>query len=139
MDIFLPVAPPRVTAQQKRVKVVAGKPRFFHGARLLQEQTTWAALLQEHRPSQPMLGPIELVLILIYPHLKSTSKKHHHRFVPKTTKPDAGNVSKHLEDTLARLRFIEDDAKVARLTVEKWHGPEASVGIGIHIYSLGSK
>jgi Holliday junction resolvase RusA-like endonuclease len=34
---------------------------------------------------------------------------------------------------LTRLRFIADDARIARLLVQKFHGPETAVGIRIQI------
>lgn len=125
--------PPSITAQQKRVRFVNGKPMFFHGGKMQEQTATWTSLLQPYQPPAPMDGPLSLSVRLVYPHLKSTKKTDVHKLIPKTSKPDAGNASKHLEDLLARLRFITDDSRVARLLVEKFHGPEDHVGIQIHI------
>jgi Holliday junction resolvase RusA-like endonuclease len=133
IDIALRCVPPSITAQQKRVHVVAGRPVFFHGAKMREAAATWASLLSPHQPIAPMDGPLALSLRFVYPHLKATKKADAHRLLPKVTKPDAGNVAKHLEDQLVRLRFIADDARIAKLTVEKFHGPEAEVGIRIQI------
>lgn len=133
IDITLRCIPPSITAQQKRVAVINGKPRFFHSREMQQESATWAALLQPHQPTEPLDGPLSLSIRLVYPHLKSTRKADIHKLLPKTSKPDAGNASKHIEDVLTKLRFITDDSRIARLTVEKLHGPEAYVGIRIQI------
>lgn len=139
MDLFLRCVPPSVTAQQKRVRVVrsrrSGKPIpvFFHGAKMRAQEQTWTALLEPHAPAVPLQGPLALTVRLVYPHRKSVCRRDADRLVPKQTKPDAGNASKHLEDVLTRLRFIEDDARISRLVVEKFHGPTAQVGIRIRI------
>ena len=139
IEVFLRVVPPSVTAQQKRVRVVHGKPVFFHGAKMRAEANTWASLLNGRQPLAPMAGPVALAIRLVYPHLKATPKRDLERFIPKVSKPDAGNAGKHLEDVLVKLRFLEDDQQVARLTVEKWHGPESQVGIGIKIEPLSGQ
>jgi len=131
IDLYLRCTPPSTTAQKKGMRFVNGKPQFFHNARMQREEVTWTSLLAPHRPQAPLTGPLELSLCFIYPHLKSTPKKRLGDLVPKTTKPDCGNVAKHLEDHLTKLRFIEDDARIARLIVEKFHGPESHVGIRV--------
>lgn len=131
--ISIKCVPPSITAQQKRVTFVNGKPRFFHGGKMQEQTATWTSLLQPYQPEAPLDGPLSLSIRLVYPHLKAVKKTDAHRLLPKITKPDAGNASKHLEDLLARMRFITDDARIARLLVEKFHGPEFEVGIRIHI------
>jgi crossover junction endodeoxyribonuclease RusA len=133
MTFTIRCIPPKVTAQQKRVTIIGGKPRFFHGAKMRAEEATWSSLLQAHIPAEPITGAVELKVTLVYPHLKGTPKRDAHLVIPKVTKPDSGNAAKHLVDLLSRLRFIEDDASVAREIVEKYHGPEACVGIQIAI------
>jgi Holliday junction resolvase RusA-like endonuclease len=59
-------------------------------------------------------------------------------WIPKTTKPDASNVVKHFEDLLVALGFIEDDALVSRLVVEKWWGPADAVGMYLTIGPMES-
>jgi Holliday junction resolvase RusA-like endonuclease len=136
--VQLRCVPPSVTAQQKRVDTRGRRPRFYHGARMKREEATWAALLRPHQPPAPMTGAIALYIRLVYPHLSATAKRDRGLLIPKRSKPDAGNAAKHLEDLLAVMRFIEDDKAVARLTVEKWHGPEDQVGITIQIAPLGA-
>ncbi len=132
-EIHLKCVPPSVTAQQKRIRVVNGKPVFFHGARMRREAQTWAALLAPYAPKTPWFGPISLTISLTWPHLKKTRKNDRRTLMPKTTKPDAGNAVKHLEDVLVKLGFMNDDAQIAHLEVTKWFGPEESVGIRIQL------
>ena len=138
MTFTIRCVPPSVTAQQKRVAIIGGRPRFFHGAKMKAQERTWASLLQPHVPAQPVDGPIELRATLVYPHLKGTPKRDVHLVIPKASKPDADNAAKHLTDLLVTMRFIGDDAKIARLIVEKFHGPEACVGIQIAIRPIAS-
>jgi Holliday junction resolvase RusA-like endonuclease len=133
IDLTIRCVPPSVTAQMKRVRVLKGRPVFFHGAKMRREEQTWTALLQPHAPALPMTGPLALSIRMVWPHLKGVRKGDAHRILPKTTKPDCSNVSKHLEDLLVKLRFIENDAHVARHVIEKFHGPEFAVGIRIQI------
>lgn len=133
IDVALRCVPPNVTAQQKRVRIVHGKPMFFHGAAMQREERTWAALLAPHAPPAPLDGPLALTVRMVWPHLKSARKGDVHRLLPKTSKPDCSNVTKHLEDLLVKLRFIVNDAHVARHVIEKFHGPESAVGIRIQI------
>jgi Holliday junction resolvase RusA-like endonuclease len=90
-------------------------------------------LLSPHIPAQPVPGPLSLSLRLVYPHLKGAKKADRDKLLPKASKPDIDNVAKHLIDLLSRLRFIEDDQSVSRLTIEKFYGPESLVGINIQI------
>lgn len=133
IDVSIRCVPPSTTAQMKRVHVVNGRPVFFHGAKMRAEEQTWTALLRPHAPAAPMTGPMALTVRMIWPHLKGARKADQHRLIPKVSKPDCSNVSKHLEDLLVKLRFIDNDAHVARHVIEKFHGPEAAVGIRIQI------
>jgi Holliday junction resolvase RusA-like endonuclease len=117
----------------KRVSFVEGRPRFYHGRRMRAEEQTWAALLAPYRPRAPLAGPLDLSILFVYPHLGRTARKRRDDLLPKVSKPDCGNAAKHLEDLLTRMRFMDDDARVARLVIEKLHGPTPRVGIEIHI------
>lgn len=128
--------PPSTTAQMKRVRIVGGKPVFFHSKQMQQETATWAALLRPFVPAAPIEGPVRLVVVGIWPHMKDTKKADQPRLLPKTSKPDASNYAKHLEDLLVKMRFLADDSRVASITVEKWRGPAAQVGIRLFVEPL---
>lgn len=139
IEIVLRCVPPSTTAQQgKRVRVVRTRtgrhvPRFYRSAAIQRAAHTWATLLQPHIPAQPIVGPVSLGVSLVYPHLQCTAKRDQVSMRPKTSKPDLGNAVKEIEDVLVRLRFLEDDQQVGRLTAEKWHGPADQVGIYIRL------
>jgi Holliday junction resolvase RusA-like endonuclease len=97
------------------------------------QEHTWSVLLRPFVPPSPVTGPVELDVRMVYPHNKGTKLGDRVYLLPKDTRPDADNAAKHLIDLLSRMRFIENDAKVARLVVEKFHGPESHVGIQITI------
>jgi Holliday junction resolvase RusA-like endonuclease len=142
IDLFLRCVPPSTTAQQaKRLQIVRNRrgrpvPRFFRSAQLEREAHTWATLLRPYVPHTPLTGPVTLAVSLVYPHLAKTAKRDRDRLIAKVSKPDAGNAAKHIEDTLVRMRFLEDDQQVSRLVVEKWHGPPDQVGIRIQLAPL---
>lgn len=143
IDIAIRCVPPSTTAQQKGARVAMNKsgkliPVFYQKAAMKREEVTWAALLAPHVPSAPIAGAVALDIRMVYPHKASTRNKDKALLIPKVSKPDAGNAGKHLEDVLTRMRFIEDDRQVSRLTVEKWHGPEKHVGIKITITEIGA-
>lgn len=85
--------PPSITAQQKRVRFVNGKPMFFHGGKMQEQTATWTSLLQPYQPPAPMDGPLSLSVRLVYPHLKSTKKTDVHKLIPKTSKPTPAEVA----------------------------------------------
>lgn len=131
--MYLKCIPPSVTAQQKRVRVIHGKPVFFHDTRMERECQTWAALLAPYVPREPIVGAIKLTIVGIWPHPKSARKDDQSKVLPKLTKPDCSNFAKAIEDQLVRMRFIADDATVSVLHLEKWCAPPEDVGIHIAI------
>ncbi len=60
MDFFLDMNPPMVTAQEHKVRVAGGRPRFYDTARLKRARTQFETMLAAHRPSSPLDGPVEL-------------------------------------------------------------------------------
>lgn len=137
MRIHLAVIPPSTTAQQKRVRVVHGKPVFFHGATMRREAAGWAALLAPHAPPAPLSGPLDVSVRLVYPYLASTPKKARGGLLPRTTRPDLDGAVKHLIDTVAAVGIIANDAHISRLHLEKYNGPDTEVGITLHIRPWG--
>ena len=144
ISIFLAVPPPQTTAQQQtRVGVMRTRRgryvgRIYKGKGLDRDSARWRVGLQPHRPRTPILGPVALSIRLVYPHRVQTRKRDRARVLPKTTKPDAGNSAKAIEDALVKLGFIEDDRQVVHLTVSKWWGPADQVGIGIEIRPMAA-
>jgi len=137
MAFTIRCVPPSATAQQKGYNPATRQ--YYHSTKLKMQEHTWSVLLRPFVPTAPMTGPVELVVRMVYPHNNGTKTIDRVYLLWKETRPDADNAAKHLIDLLSRMRFIENDAQVARLIVEKFHGPEPSVGIRIAIQPLPSK
>jgi Holliday junction resolvase RusA-like endonuclease len=59
--------PPKVTAQQKRARIVNGKPVFFKGSKARASEATLEALLAPHQPDSPVTGPVAIRIDLTWP------------------------------------------------------------------------
>lgn len=119
MTFTLNCHPPTTTAQMKRVRVVNGKPRFFHGAKMQQHVRDWSWLLKAHVPARPLTGPLELSVSFHYPHTQHSLKRG--AMTRKWTRPDIDGVAKHFIDTMQRAGFFTDDAHIQTLILNKWH------------------
>ena len=130
MEFFMEMAPPTSTAQMKKVSVVHGRPVFYEPKAVKEAQAVLVAGLLPHVPPSPLMGPLELRTVWLYPRGKS-----HRNGEWRSTRPDTDNIEKMLKDCMTRLGFWEDDAQVARETVEKkWS--DAPTGIVVRIEQL---
>ncbi len=128
IEFFAPCVPPRTTAQQKRTNRATGT--FFKSRDLQAAENTFQAILLPFRPEAPVCGATSLEVTVIWPWLgKHKAKDRARHAVWMTSKPDADNWVKLLQDTLVTLRFIENDQSVCRLRVSKFWGENP----GIHI------
>jgi Holliday junction resolvase RusA-like endonuclease len=132
----VPCKPPTRTSQGKGVQMVPnprkpGKlmPKFFRKKTRQADHDEWGWRLQPFRPAQPLEGPLRLWFTLVYPHLAETAKRDRGRTWPKLSKPDCTNVMKAFEDEMVRQGFMVDDQRVVDFRVQKYHGPDADVGI----------
>lgn len=127
MTFTLPIVPPKTTSQMKRVSFKAR--RFFKSDALESAEADYLSLLRPHRPPQPLEGALEVGIVFVWPHLAGASQKRRVALEPKTTRPDLDNSGKALIDCLVKLQFLYDDGQVARLTLEKFHGPTPGVTV----------
>lgn len=125
---FLPMVPPTVTHQQKKVHVVNGKPIHYEPARLAAARQKLTAALWKQRPEKPMGGAIRLVVKWLFP------KGKHRDGEWKITKPDTDNLQKLLKDCMTATSFWKDDAQVCSETVEKFWADQP--GIWIYVEEL---
>ena len=115
MEFFMEMRPPTSTAQMKKVRVVQGRPMFYE-------------------PKAVKDAKAVLVAGLLPPQSLVTGRSHKHDEW-RSTRPDTDNIEKLLKDCMTRLGFWEDDAQVARETVEKkWS--DAPTGIRVRIERL---
>lgn len=115
MEFFLPMIPPTATHQEKQVRVVKGKPKFYDPPAVADARSKLTANLSAHRPEHPLRGPVRLVVKWCFPLCGDHCDGEYH-----TNKPDLDNLQKLLQDCLTALKFWRDDAQVASLVVEKF-------------------
>lgn len=106
--------PPTATAQEKKVTVVCGKPRFYEPPALKAARQLLRFKLAPHRPGKLMQGALRLTVIWRFPMIKGVKSGQY-----KLTRPDTDNLQKSLKDIMTELNFWVDDAQVASETVEK--------------------
>lgn len=112
-SFFIAIDPPRVTAQQKGVRDVNGKPMFYEKAKVKAAREILALHLRKYRPKHPMQGAVRLLCVWRFRGKKVGWK---------TTRPDTDNLQKLLKDVMTELGFWKDDAQVVIDIAEKmWH------------------
>ena len=137
VEFFMPMEHvPTVTAQEHKVTVVNGKPRFYDPSELARAKANIiAALLARPRPTEKLTGPPHLHTIWCF------LTDRHPDGAWRDTKPDTDNLQKLLKDCMTQVGYWEDDAQVCSELVEKrWvrgiqKGGTAS-GIWIHIRQM---
>lgn len=115
IEFFLPMTPPTVTHQQKKVHVVNGKPIHYEPARLAAARTKLTAYLGKHAPERKMAGAVRLAVKWCFP-----AKGKHRDGDWKVTRPDTDNLQKLLKDCMTAVGFWEDDAQVCSEIIEKF-------------------
>jgi len=127
MHFFIEMNPPTATAQEKKVTVVGGKPRYYDPAPVKEARKKLTGKLIFHRPDTPLTGPVALTTLWLFPKGKS-----HKNGEWRSTKPDTDNLQKLLKDCMTKCGFWKDDAQVVRETVEKrWSDDPAGIYIEI--------
>ena len=123
--------PPTVTHQEKKVRIVKGKPIFYMPAELAAARSLLAAKLKPFAPATPIEGPIHLGVSWAFTRPKSV------KGIWKTSKPDTDNLQKMLKDVMTECGFWKDDAQVCSENIEKiYHDDNEKHGILILIKSL---
>lgn len=132
IQFFLPMIPPTVTHQEKKWRVVNGKPKPYEPPELVAARSKLKAHLAMHRPSQPITSGIRLMVKWCFPR-----GGNHRNGEYRTTKPDTDNLQKLLKDVMTGLGYWKDDALVASEIVEKFWAEVP--GIYIYIETLEDK
>lgn len=121
LEFFMPMVPPTVTHQEKRVRVVRGKPVFYEGPELADARAKLTAHLSRHRPARKLQGGVRLWSKWCFPPDRAGR---HQNGEYRTTKPDTDNLQKLLKDCMTTLSFWTDDAQVCSEITEKfWAAP----------------
>lgn len=123
--------PPTVTHQEKKVRVVNGKPIFYMPPELKEARALFTAKLKPFAPKDPWNCPIMFCAEWSFRRPKGV------KGIYKTTKPDTDNLQKMLKDCMTDCGFWKDDALVCREVISKiWHDPDEKHGVLISITDL---
>ena len=114
-EFFMPMRPPTKTHQQKKVRVVNGKPIFYETTELKAVRQKLMAHLGQHVPKKKYTEAVRLVTKWCFP---ITGKHQDGEY--KGTKPDTDNLQKMLKDRMTDVGYWTDDALVASEIIEKF-------------------
>ena len=127
---FLPTPPPNVTHNDLKAYVtyVSSKPvaKIRKSDRLKAEEDRLRPYVAKIRPPKPLSGALRVTWKLAWP----TDGKHNQGDA-KTTRPDADNVVKTLNDLLETCRVIVNDAMICDLRVMKMYGNVPGIWVRI--------
>ena len=115
IEFFIAMRPPTKTHQQKKIRVVKGKPVFYEPAELKAVRSKLMAHLGQHVPDKKYTTAVRLVTKWCFP---ITGKHQDGEY--KTTRPDTDNLQKLLKDVMTDLGYWTDDALVASEIIEKF-------------------
>jgi Holliday junction resolvase RusA-like endonuclease len=90
-------------------------------------------LFAQHAPPQPLEGPVRVEYRVTYGWLGKHGKRLRAlgRRIPKTTRPDLGQLEKQLDDVLEAAGFVADDAQIVERESCKCHGTRPGVEVWI--------
>ena len=125
LEFFMPMRPPTATHQEKKWRVVKGKPVSYDPPKVAAARSKLTAHLAQHRPKEPFHGALRLVVKWCFPR-----EGQHADGTYRATKPDTDNLNKLLKDCMTALGFWKDDAQVASEICEKFWAEVP----GIYIY-----
>lgn len=125
IEFFMPMIPPTVTHQEKKVRVVHGKPVIYEPAELKAARVKLLGHLRRHRPQKPIEGAIRLVAKWCFP------RGQHRDGEYRITKPDTDNLEKLLKDCMTASQFWKDDAQICSEVAEKFWAEVPGIWIGI--------
>ena len=62
IEFFMPMIPPTVTAQEKKVHVINGKPIIYDTPEINKAKTKLIGHLENHKPPQPITAACRLIV-----------------------------------------------------------------------------
>ena len=132
LRFHLACIPPKTSHHAKRIVRVGQFSRLADKPELVAAKGMLDGLLLPHQPANPVLGPVCLEVVYVWPWRASDGRRTRERGrVPHTSRPDLDNAAKSLTDRLVALRFIEDDSNVVDLHVRKFWGDAPGISIAI--------
>ena len=132
MEFFMKMKPPTATAQERKIKIINGRPVFFDTQKVREARAILMNHLSMHRPRRPLEGPIELQVTWLFP-----KGKGHKDGEWRVTRPDTDNLEKLLKDCMTRTGYWRDDAQVVREVVEKkWSADPTGIQIKVSVLEM---
>ena len=125
-EFFMAMIPPTVTAQEHKVTVVNGKPRFYDPPEVKNAKEKLTAHLGKHVPAPMYASGVRLTVKWLF--AKGDSHKNGEY---KITKPDTDNLQKMLKDCMTKLGYWKDDALVCSEIIEKFWADTPGIYIRI--------
>lgn len=92
IEFFMSMKPPTVTHQEKKWRVVKGKPVPYEPPEVRAARSKLTAHLAGHRPVEPLAGAVRLLVKWCFP------RGQHEDGEYRTTRPDTDNLQKLLKD-----------------------------------------
>ena len=130
VQCFLPTPPPETTHNDLVAFVTYANCRpvakIRKSDRLKAEEDRLRPYIAKIRPSKPLSGPLAVTWKLVWP----TDGKHE-QGEAKTTRPDADNVVKTLNDLLESCHVIANDAMICDTRVQKMYGDPAGIWVRV--------
>ena len=131
MEFFMKMKPPTATAQERKIKIIKGRPVFFDTPKVREARAILMNHLMMHKPRRPIEGPIELQVVWLFP------KGRHKHGEWRITRPDTDNLEKLLKDCMTRTGYWNDDAQVVREIVEKkWSDDPTGIQIKVSVLEM---
>lgn len=128
-EFFMPMIPPTVTAQERRIGInEKGKPYFYDTPEIADTKEKLTAHLSKHKPERKYECGVRLTVKWLFPKGK-THKDGEYRI----TKPDTDNLQKLLKDCITKCGFWKDDALVASEVCEKFWADTPGIYIKIEV------
>lgn len=132
-EFFVPMIPPTATHQEKKWRVVNGKPVPYEPDEVKAARSKLMDHLAGHKPERPLEGGIRLLVKWCFPRGEHADGEY------RITKPDVDNLQKLLMDCMTAVGFWTDDAQVASLVAEKFWAEVPGIYISITELSGGTK
>lgn len=115
IEFFLPMIPPTVTHQEKKISMKRGRQVVYEPPELAKARAKLMGALAPYVPEHPYDGALRLVVKWCFPIIKGTYNGKY-----KHTKPDTDNLNKMLKDCMESLGFFVNDSRVASEIIEKF-------------------
>ena len=122
MKFTIPIEP--VGQMRARSTAIGGHARTYKHSKQKSAESRLLAFAAEHRPAEPLDGPLEVTVDAYLPIPTSMTKLKRAMALSgelrPTKKPDIDNVSKHLLDCFNGI-FWTDDKNIVGLMVRKFY------------------